>query len=82
VAGCRIFAECRAVLRVVVEHVREDGVGGYMDSDDNLLGASVAALVAFRFSYEQTDFVEKVCRQLGRLSGSGRQFLRGRKKCN
>jgi hypothetical protein len=41
------------VLRVVVEKVSEEGVGGYKDSD-NLLGAGVAALVAFRFSYEHT----------------------------
>jgi hypothetical protein len=46
------------VLRVVVEQVSEDGVGGYMDSD-NLLGAGVAALVSFRYSYEQTDLLRR-----------------------
>jgi hypothetical protein len=39
------------VLRVVVEHVREDGVGGYRDSDDRFV-AGVAALVSLRFAHE------------------------------
>jgi hypothetical protein len=46
------------VFRVVVEQVREDWVGGHMDSDNRFF-AGVAALVAFRFSYEQADLLRK-----------------------
>jgi hypothetical protein len=46
------------VLRVVVEQVSEDWVGGYRDSDNKLV-AGVAALVALRFAYEQTDLLRR-----------------------